>query len=505
MISQLSIDDIELIKRDYNEEVRKNLTLWCREALAPQGLAPARHHRLLISKLKQVVSGQIDRLMVFMPPGSAKSTYTSVLFPPFWYVHHPRSNIIAASHTGELADKFGRSVRNTVDENSDLLGYSLDHDNRAAGRWETSEGGEYYAAGVLGNITGRRADLGIIDDPVKSADEAVRDTVREKVWDWYQADFYTRLKPNARIILIMTRWHEDDLGGRLLANQDAGGDKWEVLSLPALAVANDPMGRAVNDPLWPEWEDAEKLLRKRGAVGERVWSSLYQQDPRPPADEAFFQLKYLLNETGKDENGKPVMAPVPYPQHCDLVFVTIDTAVKTGKKNDGTAAVYWALNRQAPPKQHKLTILDYEILKIEGSLLESWMPTVFQNLERLAKATGARMGSIGAFIEDKSSGMILIQQGKRHQWPVHAIDGKLTKVGKSERAISVSGYVNVTPGLVKISDHAYNKVVTYNGRTCNHLIDQIVQFRLDVADQADDALDGFTYGVAIALGNVGGF
>lgn len=490
----MSAEDLELLNTDYIEEVRGDLSMWCREALAPQGLKPARHHRLLISKLKQVVTGQIDRLMVFMPPGSAKSTYTSILFPPFWYVHHPRSSLISASHTAELADKFGRAVRNTVDEHEDTLGYNLNADNRAAGRWETSGGGEYFAAGVGGAITGRRADLGLIDDPVKSADEAVRDTVREKVWDWYQADFYTRLKPDARIILIMTRWHEDDLGGRLLANQANGGDKWEVLNLPALAQANDPMGRAVNEPLWPEWESAEKLERKRGAVGERVWSALFQQDPRPPADEAFFQLKYLLVDG----------APVQYPLNCDCVFVTIDTAVKTGKKNDGTAAIYWALNKQSTTG-YKLVMLDYEIMKLEGSLLESWMPSVYLRLEALSKECNARFGSLGAFIEDKASGMILIQQCKRRNWQVHAIDGKLTKLGKSERAISVSGYVSCNPGLVKMSDHAYNKVVTYNGRSCNHLIDQITLFRLDVADQADDALDCFTYGVAIALGNVGGF
>ena len=489
----MSAREILEIERDSKELIRNDLGLWCGEALASQELAPARHHRLLIKKLKAVSDGHIDRLMVFMPPGSAKSTYTSILFPPWWFAQNPRSCVIAASHTAELAEKFGRNVRNTVALHQDILGYTLNQDNRAAGRWETTNGGEYFAAGVLGAITGRRADLGIIDDPVKSADEAVRDTVRDRVWDWYQSDFYTRLKPNARIILIMTRWHEDDLGGRLLAMQEQGGDKWEVLCLPALAYPDgDPLGRKAGQALWPEWESEEQLDRKRKAVGERVWASLYQQEPRPPDNEAFFQLQSLLVD------GLPVQAPIG----CDAVFATIDTAVKTGKKNDGTAVIFWCLNKHKS-QQAPLTILGYQIAKIEGALLESWLPTVFQMLEQYAQKHRARAGSLGSFIEDKASGTILLQQAKRRNWPAIPITSTLTAMGKVERAISVSGYV--TRGMVKLSQEAYDCVVTYNGRTCNHLISQITQFRLDVADAADDALDAFTYGIALALGNQEGY
>ena len=217
--------------------------------------------------------------MIFAPPGSAKSTYASILHTPWHFAAHPDHCVIAASHTAELAEKWGRRVRNLVAEHSAVLGVSLATDSQAAGRWETDSGGEYFAAGVGGAIAGRRADLVVIDDPIRSREDADSETVRDKIWDWYKSDLYTRLKPGGRIVLIQTRWHEDDLAGRLLADMAAGGDQWEIISLPALAEANDPLGRAVGQPLWPEWEDIANLERKRRAVGPRDWSALYQQRP----------------------------------------------------------------------------------------------------------------------------------------------------------------------------------------------------------------------------------
>jgi predicted phage terminase large subunit-like protein len=268
--------------------IRRSLTEWCRSA----GFEPAAHHRLLLDKLEEVSSGKIDRLAVFMPPGAAKSTYASILYTPWHLAQNPKANVIAASHTAELAEKFGRRVRNLIVEHSPVLGVGLASDSQAAGRWETDHGGEYFAAGVGGAIAGRRADLVVIDDPIRSREDADSETVRDKIWDWYKSDLYTRLKPGGRIVLIQTRWHEDDLAGRLLADMAAGGDHWEVISLPALAEADDPLGRSVGQPLWPEWEDEANLERKRRAVGARDWSALYQQRPAPE-DGDYFKLEWL--------------------------------------------------------------------------------------------------------------------------------------------------------------------------------------------------------------------
>lgn len=264
--------------------IRRSLTEWSRYC----GFEPAPHHLLLISKLEQVARGEIDRLMVFMPPGSAKSTYASVLFPAYILAQDPTLTVIAASHTVELAERFGRRVRNLISEHGNVLGFGLAADSQAAGRWDTTSGGEYFAAGVRGPITGRRADLALIDDPVKSREEADSDIIRERVKDWWRNDLYTRLKPGGRVIVIQTRWHEDDLGGWLLEEETKGGDHWDVLSLPAIAEADDPLGRAVGEPLWPEWQNEEALDRIKGAVGPRTWSALYQQRPQPD-EGTFFQ------------------------------------------------------------------------------------------------------------------------------------------------------------------------------------------------------------------------
>ena len=454
------------------------------------GHMPARHHKLLIHELEEIAAGRNDRLMVFMPPGSAKSLYTSILFPAWYLANKPKSSIIAASHTGELAEYFGRRVRNTIGNNAEILGYSLSMDNKAAGRWTTSTGGEYFAAGVGGAITGRRADLALIDDPVKSKEAAESEVDREKVWEWYRSDLYTRLKPDAAIVLIMTRWHEEDLGGRLLMEMESGGDQWKVLKLPALANSNDdPLGRAVDEPLWPEWEGKEALDRKRAAIGEREFGALFQQDPRP-AGTSFFDVQSILVD------GQPVQPSIPN----DMVFATLDTAIKTGAKHDGTAVCFWAKTRFGP---HPLVLLDWEIIQIEGSLQETWLPTIFKRLEDYVAPLKARMGSAGVFIEDKATGQVLNQIAARKGWPVHPIDSGLTAKGKDERAIAVSGYV--TSGKIKISKHAYEKITNYKGRNGNHLLMQVFRYQIGVKDQQDDLLDAFCYGGLIGLGNASGY
>ena len=277
----------ELLRR---RAVRRDLAQWCTTVLEPGGLAPAQHHLLLLDRLEAIERGDIDRLMVLMPPGSAKSTYVSTLFPPWYLARHPDHAIVAASHTAELAERFGRRVRNIINEHSATLGVELAADIQAAGQWETTQGGEYFAVGVLGAVTGRRADVVVIDDPVRSRLEADSETVRERVWEWWKADLLTRLKPGAKIVLVMTRWHEDDLGGRLLAEMEAGGRKWEVLRLPMEAEADDPLGRAPGAPLWPEWFTDD--MRADAKRDPRTWSALYQQRPAPDTG-TYFERDWL--------------------------------------------------------------------------------------------------------------------------------------------------------------------------------------------------------------------
>lgn len=278
---------------------RESFGWWCRYVLKRLGQKPAEHHDLLIAELEALERGEFDRLMILMPPGSAKSTFASMLLPCWWLCRRPADSLIAASHTAELAERFGRKVRNLILEHARVLNVAVRSDNAAAGRWETTAAGEYFAAGVGGPITGRRADLALIDDPVKSRAEAYSETVRERVWDWYRNDLVTRLKPNAKVVLIMTRWHEDDLGGRVLKDMEAGGRQWRVLKLPMEAEAQDPLGRKPGDRLWREWFTEDMVAEAKR--DPRTWSALYQQNPAPD-EGGYFKAEWLKHWSERPSN-----------------------------------------------------------------------------------------------------------------------------------------------------------------------------------------------------------
>ena len=235
--------------------------------------------------MEAVERGDTTRLMVLMPPGSAKSTYTSVLFPPWYLGRNPQASVLGESNTTDLADRFSRRARNicAMREYGNVFdGNGLREDVSAAGNWETLKNGEFFAAGMGSAIAGRRADLGLIDDPIKTRQEADSERVRKGHWDWYVNDFLTRLKPGAKQILIQTRWHEDDLGGRILERE---ANKWRVIKLPMLAVPHDPLGRPVGERLWPDWFTEEMI--ETAKLDTRAWNALYQQEPVPDEGDYF--------------------------------------------------------------------------------------------------------------------------------------------------------------------------------------------------------------------------
>jgi predicted phage terminase large subunit-like protein len=262
---------------------------------------------LLIQHLEAVTRGEIPRLMVWMPPGSAKSTYTSVLFPPYYMGRHPTTPILGVSNTTELAERFSRRARNLVSlaRYRNVFGFGSSQDTQAAGSWENERGGEFFAAGIGSAIAGRRAGLGLIDDPVKSREEADSERVREKHWDWYLNDFLTRLLPNAPQIIIQTRWHEDDLSGRILERE---ASRWAVLRLPMIALPDDPLGRQPGERLWPEWFTDDMVQTAQKDV--RAWNALYQQDPVP--DDGDYFRRADLNDYDMPPEGMHVYAASDY-------------------------------------------------------------------------------------------------------------------------------------------------------------------------------------------------
>jgi predicted phage terminase large subunit-like protein len=280
---------------------------------------PVQHHKMLIDQLDKVASGEIKRLMVFMPPGGAKSTYASILFPGYFMGRHPRKRILGCSNTAELAESFSRKVRNTIftPEYRDIFGFGMSADSQAAGRWTNEKGGEYFAAGVGGTIAGRRGNLGIIDDPVKNREEADSDIIRKRNWDWFKADFRTRLLPGAAIVLIQTRWHELDLSGQILPDDYDGecgeivakdGEVWTVISIPALSDRDDDiLCRENGVSYWPEFFTTKAMEQERISQGPRNWNALYQQRPAPEEGD-FFLAEWMQFYTKLPDNLKKYAA-----------------------------------------------------------------------------------------------------------------------------------------------------------------------------------------------------
>jgi predicted phage terminase large subunit-like protein len=278
----------ELLRR---RAVRRSLTEWARF----NGYEPAAHHQLLINELEAVARRETETLLVFMPPGSAKSTYVNLLFPSWWMANNPTEPVLTASHSITMAERWGRKTRNLIERHSRALGISVSQDKSAAGDWALTSGGEYKAAGAGMGIAGIRAGLGIIDDPFGSREDAESKAVRESRWNWYLDDFSSRLKPGAPEVIMHTRWHDDDLAGRRIRQLQALGIPHKVLVIKAEAEADDPLGREPGELLWDDPEGynyGAVLRREKQKVAPRSWASLYQQDPVPD-EGAYFKAEWF--------------------------------------------------------------------------------------------------------------------------------------------------------------------------------------------------------------------
>ncbi len=261
------------------------------------------HQRLLLSELDRISSKRHGRLMVFMPPGSAKSTYASVVFPTYYLGKNPGSRIILASYGDDLAKKLGRRCRSILRQKryERLMKTALRDDTQAVQDFALDNGSEFMACGILSGVTGNRANGLIIDDPVKGREQANSPVNRSKIFDAYEDDLKTRLIPGGWVCLIQTRWHEEDLAGRILPeawNGESGdilcrdGNVWTVLCLPAKCEReDDPLGRKPGEYLWPEWFDAKHWQQFES--NPRTWSALYQQRPSP-LEGGLFQVDKIL-------------------------------------------------------------------------------------------------------------------------------------------------------------------------------------------------------------------
>ena len=273
----------ELLKR---RSTRRSLAEWARY----KGFEPAKHHHLIISEIEVFLEGDDDVLLLFAPPGSAKSTYVSILLPSWYLANNANHSILAATHSVEFAERWGRRVRNDIAADEHTLGIRLSEDSKAAARWSLESGGEYYGVGAGTGISGFRANLGVGDDLFGSREDAYSETVRQKRWDWYQDDFSARLKPGAKRILMNTRWHEEDVPGRVLEQIERKEIKGRVISIPAIAEVDDPLGRVPGEYLWDEpsgYNYAAFLRARQRETSPMMWAALYQQRPAPEDGDYF--------------------------------------------------------------------------------------------------------------------------------------------------------------------------------------------------------------------------
>lgn len=257
----------------------------------------AKHHILTLEAIQRCVDKKHGRLMVFQPPGSAKSTYGSVVTPAFFMGCKPGFKVIGVSYGSDMAKKFGRRTRSIIKQPkyAAVFGAHLTADQAAADEWALDNGSEYMSGGILSGITGNRADLVVLDDPIKGRQDADSEVVRNRTWDEYEESVKTRLKPGGSIIIIQTRWHQDDLAGRILPEEYNGesglircrdGFDWEVLCLQAECERDDdPLGRELGEMIWPEWFDERHWAMYRPNV--RAWNALFQQRPAPESGDYF--------------------------------------------------------------------------------------------------------------------------------------------------------------------------------------------------------------------------
>jgi len=282
------------------------------------------HHKIIAEKFNKLAKGEIKRLIVNMPPRHSKSEFASNYLPAWMIGRNPKLKIIQTTHTAELAVRFGRKAKNVIDspEYQEVFKTKLQEDSKAAGRWETEGGGEYFAAGVGGAITGRGADLLIIDDPHKEQDAMSKEGF-DKAYEWYTSGPRQRLQPGGAIVVVMTRWSTKDITGQLLkAQSEEGSDQWEVVELPALL----PDG----NPVWPEFWTSEELLKTKASIPVSNWLAQYMQNPT--AEEGAI----LKRDWWRDWKAK-------YPPPLDYIIQSYDTAFTKKASSDFSAITTWGV------------------------------------------------------------------------------------------------------------------------------------------------------------------
>jgi len=381
-----------------SELAKRNLTAFCK--LLDPRYESARHIRELCEHLEAVERGDIKRLMVFEPPRHSKTYHVSERFPAWAMGRKPTRQLILASYAAELAEGNSRRARNLLLHPHWPFATRLAQGSTAVNRWHTTDGGVVIAAGVGGGMTGFGADILIVDDPLRDRADAESETVRARQWGWYTDVARTRLMPGAAIVLTSTRWHADDLPGRILNSSSA--DQWIVLNMPALAEQDDQLGRLEGEPLWPEWYGLDALNDLKRELGSRGWLALYQQRPTS-AEGGLFKRDWW-------QRFDPL---IMRRRGLKPRILVVDAANKAGVANDFSVATVWG----------KLNGF-YYVMDLWRERVE--YPALKQRVRDLWE-----QWKVPLLIEDAGNGIALIQDLRR---PEH------TAQGDTLRALPVLAY-----------------------------------------------------------------
>lgn len=397
-----SLAAAELLKRD---SACRSLLSFCQYTFPDY--QEAHHLTALAEMLERVERGEVKRLLVLMPPRHGKSELVSLRFPCWYLARHPEDYIAQVGYAESIALTHSRKARDIfISQGMTNLFPGIHHrperagqeiiipERQAAHEWGTKQGGSYYAVGIGGGLTGRGFNVGIIDDPVKDDEEAASQTIRDKVWEWYKTVFRTRAQPDAAIIIVMTRWHQDDLVGRLLkqAREDPTSDQWTILHFKALTE-----GKA----LWPERYPLAELEKIRSSIGGRAFESLYQGNP------TVAEGQIIKREWWKYYKEKPTFTKLIH---------SWDTAFKDKSQNDYSVCTVWGE-----------TDTGYYLLDLWRGKVE------FPELKRVAVSLAERDHPSVVVVEDKASGQSLIQELQRNtRLPVLPFKVDRDKIARAE-------------------------------------------------------------------------